>query len=543
MVSVAVDATVVGAVNHRVALVRGGGRLLLVDVTDGAVLGRREVVGLTDCALHGEYIELRRGRERTLLSARPDEGLAGPELKWPVARDFDLRVVVGDVALFAKMVERLRVNLTTGRMLDRVQDSYYWGGSDPAAGLFFGMRGGAVAALRATDGSIAWTARPFPGKVDDISIPFVQGDTFTLRSRAVRQESVAILRVDDGAVLGLRPCVEIEGWLPDLGAAVEEAAVRHVGRARLGAPGLVVVVDDDQAVVLRRGDAVSADPHSVRVARVAVPLLDTPTLVGGHLVGVASERRHRELVSVPLPDDGEHDLELAPVGEADEPVGQPATVAFVGRTTGIVIVEHPKYGRVTLARTDDSPLPEKGEQVVLDGVEVEAGVVGVARWWSAGSRGPRVASNLDLPPVRMAPTNPPAAPEDPRPLTYPLLRRAAKAGVVLPNEVLTFVELVEQDRAFRLALTDVGLLFDEDALDVELLAERRVAGFFPVWADASGRVIGGVRTNGTLALLKTEDLSITRVVSIAVHARALANESELEATAEAVFAVLDREGM
>ena len=361
----------------------------------------------------------------------------------------------------------------------------------------------------------------------------VRGDEVHVRAGAVDEAVVARVGVHDGSVRGVRSAPrELDSWLPDLGEETDRAVVRFKRpRSTFAVGDAIVVPQNDQLIVVRASG----------VARVAAPHLDF-THFGGSVTGIWADRTRIELVVIPLPATGNHDLELVPTGEDVEATASICgVVTFAGTSAPIVIVQHPQYGRVTLTRQLESTPPPVGAQIVLDGVVVKpGGVVTVARWWIAGMRSPREPRSVLLGPPAMV-----AEAHTSRPTRFAqsLVARTKKEGIALPADVLRFVEAVDRDTALREGLAELGFHFEDDELGLDVLPELEIEGFV-LWGNGYGDGYGGLLPTGSLGYLHVKDDRTPRPLPpFAEHVRAVAEESDAEAAIEVVLAGLDRAGL
>lgn len=90
---------------------------------------------------------------------------------------------------------------------------------------------------------------------------------------------------------------------PDLGQEVDDALLRYERRSISRAIGdAFVACQTSQAVIVRANG----------VARVALPEISGFIAFGNAIAGIVADRAHVSLLVVPLPESGEHDLELVP---------------------------------------------------------------------------------------------------------------------------------------------------------------------------------------------------------------------------------------
>lgn len=515
--------SLVGALGPTRFLLTSVEELFVLDSETGEVSLRRTIPGLRGATLHGAWLVAHAKAGPVLL---PADLSAEPE-GWP-APNFDLAAILGSVALFVGHGERLLFDLATRTELARAKNDVGWASSH--AGLFLGTRARTreIVAMRPT-GAIAWSTKPFARKLDDLGHPYGFGDEVHVRADTVDGPWVARLAMKDGAAIASRPAASgFGGWLPDHGEAVERLAVTFAGRSALPIPSGIVFAQGDQLIVVRPGG----------VARIGAPYLTDLRACGEVAAGITSDPNRTELVVVPLPAEGEHDLELAPRGEEAEVTDAVGTVTFAGAAAPIVIVQHPTYGRVNLTRESSAPPPPVGANVVLDGVEqLPGGVVRVGRWWIAGGRAPRETRRCALGPPAMASAEPPSYTTQ---LAAELVSRAAGAeGIAVPADVSRFLALVDGDPGFRRALETLGLHFEEPELGS--VEDLEVDDFVAVWSNGYGDGFGGITPDGLAYLRPGEEP--TPIGSLAAYVRDAARDSDSEASAERVLAVLDREGL
>lgn len=522
----------VGSIDASRVLLRIGEELVVYDVAAAAVAKRRAIPGLRYARLYGGWIQVEAAGAPALVRADLD----GDEVRWPQADTLRLAGVVGSIALLSTHGEWARFDLERREEVGRGRDDASWYGVHAEAGLVLGVRERAreIVALRAKDGAIAWTAKPFPKRLDDLGHPSARGDEVHVRARAAGEGLVAKLRVRDGAVLHVRAAPSsLDSWLPDLGEEVDRLSARFARRRSMFAFGdAFVIPQDDQAVVVRASG----------VARVALPHLDSVDAAGGAILGLVADRTRIALVVAPLPASGEHDLELEPKGDDAAPAGDDrGVVTFAGTTAPIVIVQHPAYGRVNLTRSGSSAPPPLGAHVVLDGVEVKpGGVVRVERWWIAGARPERAVERVALGPAALARDG---AGGEPTRHARSLVARAKEQGIAVPDDVLRLVELVDRDAPLRDALARLGFHFEEEELGLDVLPELDVHGFVPIWGNGFGDGYGGLTPAGVGYLYVKDERAPKPLPPLAAYVRAEARESEQEASAAIVLEALDAGGL
>jgi hypothetical protein len=530
-ISIPSGGRLVGAIPPSRIVLQFGEELTLFDVEELAFVARRAIPGLRTAMMNGAWIVVHNPNGPSLLAG----DLASDPLGWPSeVPDLRLGGVVGGVAVFTNGAMRLRFDVQRQVVLDQVAEDAEWRASDESTRLLFGVRERAreIVALRPADGAIVWRSIPFASKVDSIGYPQVTGAELHVRASVLDRSRVARLALLDGELLGERDAVaSLDSWLPDFGAEVDRVAGTFERRSiSYAVPDGIVVSQDDQLVVVR------ADG----VARVALPLGARPVVVGRHAAALIEDAARAELLVLPLPAAGEHDLVAEPWGEDTEAsVGDPAVITFVGTSAPIVIVQHPQYGRINLTRDPSSAPPPVGAEVVLDGVTVTpGGTVRVARYWLAGVRPSREPMRFALGPPAI--TKEPELEATPKRYRASILDRATDAGIHVPDDVLRLLQAVEQDETFRRALATLGFHFDDDELGLDILSELEIEGFVPLWGDGYGDTYGGLTEEG-VATLCTDDPTPRVVGSLADHVRERCADAEEDASTEYVCGVLARE--
>ncbi len=500
--------------------------LAIVDVATGRRTAERIVQGLTQANLHSSSILLYRGREAAVL--RGD--LGGDLRSWPDAETFHYVGAEGEIAIVTNHRERRRIDLARGAILDR--STRYARLDGVYGGLAIGREEREVVAIRVSDGKVAWTTRPFAGALDDLHTPRGFGDEVHVRASRPRESLVARIRLVDGAVIRARTCQgELEAWLPDVDEATERTALGLYRRSTQAYRDGLLVPQDDQLIVVR------ADG----LARVALPPLRGLTVVGDAIAGIVEGPHHTSLVVVPIPDRGEHDLEIVPTGdEIPAPTGVPATVTFVGSSAAIVIAQHPELGRINLRGGSDAERPAVGARVILEGVSVRpGGVVDVRRWWIDGARTQRDTQRLPLNPAEPVHADGAIARTS---AADALATRAAKWNVPLPRDLTLLLELLDADPALRHALETLGFFFDEHAYGNEVAYEHDL-DFLAVWGDGHGDGWGGLLPDGSVAYWYHDEREPSPLPPVSAHVRARALESDSEASAQLVLDVLERAGL
>ncbi len=330
---------------------------------------------------------------------------------------------------------------------------------------------------------------------------------------------------------------DVEPWLPDLGLGVDLAAEPFARSRALGA--------DDGFVLLQEGQLVVVRDHGI--TRVARPSGLEAVIVGASVALLGSESAGAELVVLPLPPSGEHDLTLQPVGEAveaSEP--EPAVVAFAGTATPTLIVQHPKYGRLTFMREAGSAPPPVGARILLDGVEVDPdrATVRVSRWWLEGARSARRERVLSLGPAQRSAFPPKLGSP---PILASLTARAHDAQLPVPEELRPLLERVERDAHLRACFANVGFVFDERELGLDVLRAHGVDGFVPVWGNGYDDGFGGITRAGLAIVRPMDDPAPSPIASLEAHIRAtiddLRDDDGPDASVDAIAKFLDEGGL
>jgi hypothetical protein len=513
-------------------LLRMGEELGVFDLGRGEIVARRTFPELFAVDMLTGWIAVEAAGKHWLV----DDQLAGEPFSWADADRLRFAGALGDVAVFSdRWTERMRFDLRRRVEIDRVPEDAEWRAAHAGEGLLVGVRESTreLVALRPADGAIVWNVAPFATKVDDLEYPIVHGDEVHVRATSLDESRVARLGVRDGVVRSVRVSLLCDSSLPEFGPDLEREVLRFDRTWSTHACRDGLVVFQEAQVILVRASG---------IARLATPSR-LPRLYDDVLVDVIEDDAGAELVVVPLPEAGEHDVVVEPRGgpvEATE--GERGKVTFAGTGAPVVIVQHPRYGRVTLTRPFTAPPPPVGAEVVLDGVEVTTGgTARVDRWWIAGARPPRTPRHRALVPPIL--TQPPA-PKEPTRFTASLVARAAEAGVPVPDDVRRFVEVVDRDPRFRIALGRLGFRFEEEELGLDVLPDLDIEGFVPVWGNGYGDSYGGLTKDGPAHLWPKDNLTPSPDEStLAADVRATAAESEYAAAAEVVLDVLDREGL
>jgi hypothetical protein len=502
------------ALDDRRVLLRDGDDLVTFDIIDGAAIERRDVPGLTWARPHGRWLQVQTKAGDLLVNG----DLTGPLRPWPIAGQSP-KLRLGDLVLVTvfsstDLEDRysVLVDLASGEERGRLQGYVDWHDVDAEAGLFLGMSEHDVVAAHTADLSLAWRAEAFTTKVDDPSVECTHGE---VRAHAVRRGATQTVRFD--RTTGAK--------LPGDG--------KGDGNGDEAAPADSVKVAEGVAIVTQGG----------RTSRVALPLYFYPKQAGRHLVGLVSGKLV-ELAVVPLPEEGEHALELHPVGDVPEPVGPFAIVKMVATSMPIVIAEHPELGRLNLSRDDQ--VVAKGDKLVLDGVTKKpGGVVKVSRWSVWGAPPPRDVTHATLPaPKRQSDDRPDTAARSKAPL---LADRAHTRGVAVPAEADRFFELLDRDDELRTTLYDLGFKVDGSSLREEFIEDFRgdmefiPEVFLPLWGDGFDDV-GGLLPDGSLVLVDMKAWTVEPVESVGAAVRKAMQYNPSEASVEYALEVLDREG-
>lgn len=519
---------VIGAIDATRLALRIADDIAVFDLSRGSITARRTIPHLQYVTANAGWLVVQTTDGPCLVGG----DLAGDVVRWSDAEDLRFVGALAGVAIFAGRTERMRLDLATGREIDRVTNDVDWQTVHAEAGLLLGVRERTheVVALRPADGAIVWSTIPFAQKVDALGRPIASGDEVHVRADVIDGGLVARIDASTGAIRGTRKSAAgLEPWLPDFGPEVEARALTFEHRTTRDAvrDGIVIAQADQVVVVRARG-----------VARVAIPHYANAGVVGDAIATIVQDRSHVELVVIPLPADGDNTITIVPRGgDAESSVAETAMVTFAGTSAPIVVVQHPKYGRVNLVRLGDVPPPPVGATICLDGVSVATGgTVRVERWWIAGVRPPREGATLSLPPAKMAKRSAPA----PARFAAALEARARAAEIDVPDGVRRFLDVVDREPRFREALEVLGFHFGDDENGVDVLPALAIEGFVPIWGNGFGDGFGGLTPKG-IAFLWAKERTTTPVASIAAHVRKSMADAEADASVELADAIMVRE--
>lgn len=233
------------------------------------------------------------------------------------------------------------------------------------------------------------------------------------------------------------------------------AVPRH---ARAAARDSIAAIAQDGALALFR-----TDRGHLRCVRVPLPPGGASVAVGS---GVACAAHGQKLfvVEVGALDFGdgvaERGLDLAMVRRPSTADPQPAAVVFAG--SAVVLVAHPRFGRLKLDRGPSSPVVEPGEHVLLDGVrEEQPGIWKVDSWRKEGAAAaaPGAEGRLTLGPEGLPPIYPVSV-APPRESLANLHRASERLGFVIPPLLEKVVAEHDRDEAFRRWMERLGLIVE-----------------------------------------------------------------------------------